>query len=132
MPRDRAKKKAEEPPDCPGGRSFSCDRSAHKPGAAVYCWRCNEALGCARCVQLASELVCLRCHDWGSRAALRAHGPMVRDREVGGEAFKIALMIQRGQVTQGDGEKLIAELCAKFNQRSKGDGESRGAQSETL
>ncbi len=65
---------------CRGGQSFGCRHDPHELGKVedVLCWRCKARLGCSACVQIARELVCLRCHDWGSKAGEEAHGRMVR------------------------------------------------------
>lgn len=67
---------------CRGGISFGCRHEPHSIGKIedVLCWKCKARLGCSACVQIAQERVCLRCHDWGSKAGLAAHGSMVDRR----------------------------------------------------
>lgn len=63
-------------------------------------------MGCSWCCELAKNLVCLKCHDWATRAALREHGRMV-PRDKRGEMMKILFMIYTGKVTEEEGQKLF-------------------------
>ncbi len=114
MPKERREK--QDYPKCHGGNSFGCMHEEHKLADDVFCFRCDERMGCRRCVQIARELLCLRCHDWATRIALRVHGPIVRDRKVGMEALRMVKMVLEGKLSAEDGEKLINDLMAEHNQ----------------
>ena len=78
MPRDRDYKKAED--ICRGGRSYGCRHDDHPRATKhpdIFCFRCEDRMGCFLCVESARELVCLNCNNWATRIAERVHGPMV-------------------------------------------------------
>lgn len=103
---------------CVGGRSWGCRKlQPHKTTQKLNCEHCNQDLGCTNCAQRAEDLICLRCREQATPEAMGKHGPIVKDREVGGEAFRIVGMIYRGAVSQREGEKLLAELFAEHNRR---------------
>lgn len=116
MPKANGDKKVEV---CHGGNSFGCKHDEHPISAKIpdiFCYRCDERMGCYSCVQIARELLCLRCHDWATRIAMRVHGPIVRDRKVGMEALRMVKMVLEGKLSAEDGEKLINDLMAEHNQ----------------
>lgn len=69
---------------CMGGKSYGCRTEEHEKSVKfpdITCYRCGTRMGCGWCCQMPRELVCLRCHDWGSAIANDRHGPMVESRE---------------------------------------------------
>lgn len=66
-------------------------------------------MGCSRCCERPKDLICLICHDWATRAAVREHGRMV-PREKRAEMMGIVLMIYRGALSPDDGQRLFDEL----------------------
>lgn len=84
MPRARQSAKAQIEDKCMGGRSLDCRTDAHEKSKKypdVYCFRCHARMGCGLCTSNPRELFCLRCNDWGSKVAARAHGPFVEDEK---------------------------------------------------
>lgn len=65
---------------CHGGLSMGCNHNPHELGKVedILCFRCKARLGCSKCVEIPRELVCLRCHDWGHKTAVEAHGAIIR------------------------------------------------------
>lgn len=110
-PRKKAEDDEKITNPCPGGLSFGRLRKRHNLGRVtdVLCYRCNKRMGCSRCCEPARHLVCLVCHDWATKAALKEHGRMV-PREKRGEMMKILFMIYNGKVTEPEGQKLFDEL----------------------
>lgn len=74
--------KADKGETCTGGRSFNCRTVEHPAGDAVQCYRCGTYLGCRRCAERPSEVICLECHNWGSRRGVKVHGNVVPNRKV--------------------------------------------------
>lgn len=67
---------------CHGGRSADCLQAEHPKSAKlpdIFCYYCQERMGCWSCVQRPTELFCLYCNNWASRLAMRVHGPVVGD-----------------------------------------------------
>lgn len=81
MPRASANTAAVKHP-CQGGRSFSRLRADHEAGDTVICYRCGERLGCTICCQQPVELICLICHNWGTRAGVERHGDVAPSDKV--------------------------------------------------
>lgn len=101
---------------CVGGRSFGCKRiEPHATVNKYHCHRCNADLGCKLCAQPIDELICLNCRDNGSREAEEKHGRMIRDRQLGAEAFALIGKIFDGKVTEADAIRTMREGFAKFN-----------------
>ena len=96
---------------CEGGRSYGCKKMDPHVSAVHYlCHRCGTKLGCKLCAMIPVELVCMVCRDVATPRAVKRHGTIVHDRDLGTEALRIVSMIFKGSVTQEDGEKLISEL----------------------
>jgi len=80
MPKVKEPKKDQ----CRGGASWGCHKAPHDLGqtADVHCYRCQTRLGCSDCCQPARELLCLRCHNWGTRIGVSVHGDIVASTKV--------------------------------------------------
>jgi len=103
---------------CKGGKSFGCRRlEPHQTTTArkFHCWRCHADLGCRLCALAVTELICLRCHDNGSAEAEDRHGPMIRDRSLGGEAFGLIAKVYAGKITETDAMASMKAAFAMFN-----------------
>lgn len=117
-PSDRVIGGAKEPKSvlCVGGRSFGCRRmEPHATTNKYYCYRCNADLGCKLCAQPLNELICLRCRDNGSQEAEDKHGRMVRDRDLGAEAFALIGKVLTGKISEADAVRTMREGFEKFN-----------------
>ena len=76
-----------EPPasagKCSGGNSWGCRKDEHQKGKVpdVMCFRCRQRMGCSRCCERSTELICLFCRNWATELAVKIHGDMVpRDK----------------------------------------------------
>ena len=97
---------------CSGGNSFGCRRSEHKQGKFLFqCRLCNQFMGCSVCAQNPMELICNRCRDWATRAALQTHGKMVPEHKRT-DAMKIVMLRFTGKLSQQDAEREFSELWA--------------------
>jgi hypothetical protein len=69
---------------CRGGRSWQFKQDPHKPGKIkdIYCYRCKTRMGCSFCCEKARELLCLECHNWATKTAMRYHGNIVPNPKV--------------------------------------------------
>jgi len=67
------------PTTCTGGRSYNCNHRPHDVGrvANILCYRCSARLGCSFCCERSIDLICLNCHNYGTRAAVRHHKDIV-------------------------------------------------------
>ena len=86
---------------CRGGNSFGCRREEHPKSqkhADIYCFRCGDRMGCYLCVQIARELVCLRCNDWATKIALKVHGPVVGSFEMRREKLNKAIELAKADM----------------------------------
>ena len=61
------------------GRSWQFKQDPHTPGkiANIYCYRCKTRMGCSFCCEISRELLCIECHNWATKAAVRYHGNVV-------------------------------------------------------
>jgi hypothetical protein len=77
--KDLAVTKTPKPGDCLGGRSWQFKPEPHAPGKVkdIYCYRCKARMGCSFCCEKARELLCLECHNWATKTAMRYHGNIV-------------------------------------------------------
>ncbi len=97
--RNTTKKQAVE--KCFGGLSYGCKRFEHeisKIRPDIYCRKCDSRLGCAGCCEIDRDLICLKCHDWALDDGVKAHGPMIRDRQ---EALKYWQTVMRTMFERG-------------------------------
>jgi hypothetical protein len=69
---------------CTGGRSWGCRHDEHEKGKFpdVLCYRCKVRMGCSRCCERASQLICLECYNWATKGAVRIHGNVVPNIKV--------------------------------------------------
>jgi len=108
--RIRREESGPDPIKCNGGNSFRCNRGPyrlpyekqdkylaggqsdhyHDRGIPRHCRTCKAYMGCNKCAQMPAELVCFRCNDWAMDEGEKEHGRMVRDREMGKEAMRLA------------------------------------------
>lgn len=66
---------------CEAGQSFGRHHFIHKQARKVVCFKCKTFMGCTLCCEIPRELLCLRCHDWATSAALEQHGHIVRQEK---------------------------------------------------
>lgn len=59
---------------CATGRSWNRRKGDHDRGAVVQCYRCSAIMGCERCCESPTELICLACNNWARRAGVVKHG----------------------------------------------------------
>ena len=68
---------------CGGGQSLNCARPSHVQGRyEVTCFRCKTRMGCSFCCESARELICLVCHNWAAKKALKIHGNVIANSKV--------------------------------------------------
>lgn len=69
---------------CIGGQSWARRKFEHERGKIkdVLCYRCGSRMGCSMCVEIGRELLCLICHNWATRTAVRFHGDIVPNPKV--------------------------------------------------
>ena len=65
-----------------GARSLNCKWGEHPLGTIVYCYRCKAKMGCVYCCEIASDLICLVCNNWASKAGVARHGDVVPNSKV--------------------------------------------------
>lgn len=80
----------------------------HDRGIPYHCRTCKTYMGCSKCAQMPSELVCLRCGDWAMEEGEKEHGRMMKDREAGAEALRIVRMVAEGKLSVQEGLDLVA------------------------
>ena len=95
--------------ECKGGKSWNCSNIPHEAGKEPFitCYRCGTHMGCSRCTEKPTELLCLHCHNWADRRGVERHGDIVPN-------FKVPIVnTDAGWIRKHELSKAVNEMVRR-------------------